>query len=117
MTKENKFWLDATQNRSVMKGINHEYFIDNGCKVEIYDDGSIEIYDTMTGGMFYNKKKLDKEYFINIGFNQASLEHAISSCKLLSQIGDDTQKKNQYTIMAMLYEQKLDKYTNHVSKN
>lgn len=117
MTKENKFWQDAIKKRSTMMGVNHEYFIDNGCKVELYDDGSIEIYDSMTGGMFYNKKKLDKEYFLSVGFDQASLEHAISTCNTLSHFTDDTQKSNQYTIMGMLYEQKLDKYLNHVSKN
>lgn len=78
MKSKEEFWNEATSNRGLFNGIDHEYFIDHGCKVERYTDGSIVIYNTMVGGDFYRVVKgEEREHFFRRGFEVASLDMAI----------------------------------------
>ena len=74
-----EFWQQAINGKPVMTGINHRFIIENGHKVEMYEDGSMEMYCTMGGGHFYQRIK-DYSDFFEKGFDVASLERAIKKC-------------------------------------
>ena len=74
-----EFWQQAINGKPVMTGINHRFIIENGHKIEMYEDGSMEIFCTMDGGHFYKKIK-DCNDFFEKGFDEASLERAIKKC-------------------------------------
>ena len=74
-----EFWQQTIKGKPVMKGISHEYILENGHKIEMYEDGSMEMFCTMDGGHFYQKIK-DCNDFFEKGFDVASLERAIKKC-------------------------------------
>jgi hypothetical protein len=88
-TSIQRFWEDAKTKRAVFRGRDHEYIIDNGCKVEMYDDGSVRIYNTREGGSFY-KEVFDLDRFLSIGFTAASAEMSIKTLKKQIEWLNDT---------------------------
>lgn len=80
MKSNEQFWNEATTERMIFNGVDHLYFIDNGCKVEYYEDESISLYNTMIGGDFYQKLPDDAlNEFLGLGFDVASLQMAIKT--------------------------------------
>lgn len=78
MKLNQELWNDASAGRPVFKGKEHQYIIDNGCKVEYYDDGRIRIFNTRIGGDFYKElKESDVFDFYTMGFDIASLKLSI----------------------------------------
>jgi len=104
-----RFWKEATKNRNLMTGMDHQYFVDNGFKVERYSDGTIEIYDTKQGGYFY-KKINDPIILINFlqyGFDKTSLELTISHMEERRNRTTSASDKSVYDEMIKRYKIKL----------
>lgn len=112
MSAEN-FWIDATKNRVVMKGLDHLYFIDNGYKVERYTNGKIVIYNTKCGGFFYKEVQDNNEIwkFFMEGFDKASLELTIQELRDYCEKHQNNRAK-MYQEMIKKYQKKYDKIQN-----
>jgi hypothetical protein len=131
MKSKEEFWNEATSNRGLFNGIDHEYFIDNGCKVEKYTDGSIVIYNTMVGGDFYRVVKgEEREHFFRRGFDVASLNMAIwtidekvrvsNGIKFHTGYVEPEKSKralNEYKQMRCKYYEKLNNILTHADTN
>jgi hypothetical protein len=75
-----ELWRQASKGRPVFRGKEHIYTIDNGCKIEYYEDGSLKLYNTREGGDFYRELELDEVFdFYISGFEVASLRMAVRS--------------------------------------
>lgn len=70
MRTNKELWEEAKKDRHVMTGIDHEFVIDSGCKIEMYTNGDVYLYNTMLGGYYY--KPIwgeDKDGFYENGFD------------------------------------------------
>lgn len=87
MKKLENFWNEAKDDVCVMNGVDHQYVIENGCKVEFYDDGSLVIYNTMIGGDFYKViKGEERNQFFKHGFKLQSLKQYISTATEIKEL-------------------------------
>lgn len=112
MTSE-QFWKQATEDRPVMKGLDHLYFIDNGYKVEMYTNGKMVLYNTKCGGFFYKEVKDANEIlrFLVDGFDKASLELTIRELQDYCDSHQNNRAK-MYQEMIKKYKKKYDKIQN-----
>ena len=70
-------------NRPIFKGKNSIYIIDNGCKVEKFDNGKVVIYNTRIGGDFYQKvHPCYYEMYEKEGFDVMSLQLSLDTFNL-----------------------------------
>jgi hypothetical protein len=95
-------------NRPVFKGKNSIYIIDNGCKVEKFDNGKIVIYNTRLGGDFYEKvEPIYYEMYERDGFDVMSIQLSIDTLN----IALENNPSNQETIQKIKdYEKKINFY-------
>ncbi len=114
MKSKEQFWNEATVDRMVFQGADHFYFIDNGCKVEYYEDKTLCLYNTMIGGDFYQKLPDEAiDTFLELGFDVASLQMAIKTIDSIVSVpeGDiDPSSKsaaNEYGRMRKKYCERL----------
>jgi hypothetical protein len=110
MTNES-FFKKASKNRCVFKGIRHVYIIDNGCKVELYDDDSVKMYCTVGGSYFY-RPLTNAEIFsmYQEGFDKASLKISI---KELEKNIDQANKRKSF-VKASALTQIMNNYTSRL---
>ena len=94
--------------RPVFKGKNSIYIIDNGCKVEKFDNGKVVIYNTRVGGDFYQKAHPSYyEMYERDGFDLMSIQLSIDTFK----IALEKNPNNQETIQKLKdYEKKINFY-------
>ena len=94
--------------RPTFKGKNSIYIIDNGCKVEKFDNGNVVIYNTRVGGDFY--EKVDPSYYEMYerdGFDVMSIQLSIDTFN----IALEKNPNNQETIQKLKqYEKKINFY-------
>jgi len=75
-----ELWEQASNLGYIYKGKDHVYTIVNGCKIEKYTDGSVQLYNTMTGGEWYKLLTPPQVLkFAQLGFKRASIEHAVET--------------------------------------
>ena len=91
----NEMFEEAIKHRPVYTYKDTSYTIDNGCKIERYSDGSIRIYNTRTGGDFYEHVS---PYYYSIfeehGFEIGSMQLSVDTLEIsLNKIKDRTEKK------------------------
>lgn len=104
----------ATRSRPVFRHKDTAYTIDNGCKIERYSDGSVKIYNTRTGGDFYEHVS---PYYYSIfeehGFEIGSMQLSVDTLEIaLNKIKDRTEKK--FEIEKTNLKQKIDDYKNQI---
>lgn len=105
---------EATKHRPVFRHKDTAYTIDNGCKIERYSDGSVKIYNTRTGGDFYEHVS---PYYYSIfeehGFEIGSMQLSVDTLEIaLNKIKDRTEKK--FEIEKTNLKQKIDDYKNQI---
>lgn len=110
----NSMFYRATKSRPVFTHKDTAYTIDNGCKIERYSDGSVKIYNTRTGGDFYEHVS---PYYYNIfeehGFEIGSMQLSVDTLEIaLNKIKDRTEKK--FEIEKTNLKQKIDDYKNQI---
>ena len=110
----NDMFDEATKHRPVYTYKDTSYTIDNGCKVERYSDGSIKIYNTRTGGDFYEHVN---PYYYSIfeehGFDIGSMQLSVDTLEIsLNKIKDRSEKKSE--IEKTNIKQKIDDYKNKI---
>jgi hypothetical protein len=95
-------------NRPIFKGKNSIYIIDNGCKVEKFDNGKVVIYNTRLGGDFYQKVHPSYyEMYERDGFDVMSIQLSIDTLNNLLE----KNPSNQETIKKIKdYEKKINFY-------
>ena len=110
----NSMFYKATKSRPVFRHKDTAYTIDNGCKIERYSDGSVKIYNTRTGGDFYEHVS---PYYYSIfeehGFEIGSMQLSVDTLEIaLNKIKDRTEKK--FEIEKTNLKQKIDDYKNQI---
>ena len=107
-----EFFKKASKNRCVFKGIDHVYILDNGCKVELYDNDSVKMYCTCSGNYFYRLlTPAERLMMYQYGFDVASLR--ISIDELSKSI--DTAMQRKATNKASSLESIRSVYVNRLS--
>lgn len=111
--KNEELFREASRHRCVFSGIQHKYILDNGCKMELYDDGTAKFYCTVGGNYFY--KELggsDIHSFYDSGFDVASLKISIRE---IDAIIRRLERRNS-TVRMRAYEDIKSMYVNRLSK-
>lgn len=105
----------ATQHRPVFKHKQTRYTIDNGCKIEMSADGDVRIYNTRTGGDFYEHlSPYYYELFAKEGFEVGSLQLSIDTLGImLKKIEHRTEKK--FEIEKKNLKDKINDYKNQIA--
>lgn len=112
--KNEKLFKEASSGRCVFKGISHVYVIDNGCKIEYYNDGSLRAYSTSGGSYFYREyDKVEMDRLYEVGFELASLEISIKDLKKNMR---KAQERRSF-VRHSSYQGVLDLYVGRLCKN
>lgn len=94
--------------RPVFKGKNSIYIIDNGCKVEKFDNGKVVIYNTRLGGDFYEKvEPIYYEMYERDGFDVMSIQLSIDTLNIALENNPSSQETIQ---KIKQYEKKINFY-------
>lgn len=94
--------------RPTFKGKNSIYIIDNGCKVEKFDNGKVVIYNTRVGGDFYQKvHPRYYEMYEKEGFDVMSIQLSIDTFNIVLEKNPNNQEAIQ---KIKDYEKKINFY-------
>lgn len=110
-----KMFDEATKHRPVFRHKDTSYTIDNGCKIEKHSDGTIRIYNTRTGGDFYEQVGPNYyDLFAREGFDVGSLQLSLDTLSImLNKIQSRTEKK--FEVEKKNLKEKLDDYKNQIA--
>jgi hypothetical protein len=123
MKSNEEFWNEATLDRAIFKGINLVYFVDNGYKVELHNNGNIEIYCTITSNETYRPiTTTERNKLFEIGFDLASLQMVLAIIeKKISEygVGDEATRRvpSEYIYFRDRYAMKLSNLLNNESQD
>jgi len=105
-------WEQAKDYGCIFKGLNHKYTIVNGCKIERYKDGTVQLYNCMVGGYWYKElTQMEVLNFAEKGFYKASLELAIKTLDKIIASQDEVRHKKRIAELSRLkklYTKKLN---------
>lgn len=106
---------EATKHRPVFRHKDTAYTIDNGCKIEKHSDGTIKIYNTRTGGDFYEHLPPSYyELFAREGFDVGSIQLSIDTLSvMLSKMQSRTEKK--FEVEKENLKEKINDYKNKIA--
>lgn len=110
-----KVFEEAVKNRPTFTHKDSRYTIDNGCKIEIYDDGKVKIYNTRTGGDFYEHvSPYYYKMFEELGFDIGSMQLSVDTLGIaLKKIESRTEKK--FEIERKNLKEKIDDYKDKIA--